>query len=58
MILNKGDARIKSDKYRFMTSYDNIIKQAITNNINIKYYKRKNYDKINKIILRININRC
>ena len=44
MILNKGDVMIKSDKYRFMTSYDNIIMQATTNNINIKYYKRKDYN--------------
>ena len=52
MILNKGDTMIKSNRYRFIyDSYDDNIKHAVTNNIEIKQYERKNCNKIVKIIL-------
>ena len=45
---------IKSNKYRFIdNSYGNNIKYTTTNDIKIRQYKRKSYNKIAGIILRI-----
>ena len=50
---------IKWNKYKFIyNSYDNNIIQTITNNISIRQYQRKNYNKIIRIILRINMHGC
>ena len=44
--------------YNDYDSYDNNNIYTTTNNIKIKYYERRECDKINKIILRINMNSC
>ena len=51
---------IKSNKYRSIyDSYDNSIIYTTTNNIKIKYYKKKRKcNKLDEIILRINMNSC
>ena len=52
----KGDTKIKSNKYRLVNnSYADNIRHTITNNIKVRQKVRKDYDKINKIILRINM---
>ena len=59
MILDKGDTIIKSNKYRFNNnSYDDNIRHTITNNIKERQQVRKNHNKIDKIILRINMDSC
>ena len=50
----KDNTKIKSNKYRIIyNSYGNDIIYVITSNIKIKYYERKAYNKIDKMILKI-----
>ena len=51
--------RLNQNKYKLIyNSYDDNIKYVTINNIEIKYYRRKNCNKRDKIILRIIINSC
>ena len=50
----KDDTTNKSNRYRIIyNSYGNDIIYVTTSNIKIKYYERKTYNKIDKIILKI-----